>query len=169
MRWGSKWRVGLSGWGAWQIAARYDVLSLSDSAFNNDANSRIEKFTGGCTNTRLGVNARTAPRPDLPVPGRPDDGEVGADPARIAQCGEQESWVFGVNWYLNDHTRIMFNYIHQELSGYPTTNNRDTNNTPGLECVSGTAGAAGTPACRGPKGFDGADIDAFGMRVQYDW
>ena len=114
---------GFKGWGAWQIAGRYDFLSLSDSAFNDDAFTRIAKWTGGCANTRLGVNRLTAPKPTtLP----PDDGEVGADPARIAQCGEQESWVFGVNWYLNDHTRIMFNYIHQELSGYPVTNDRDS-------------------------------------------
>ena len=114
--------VRLEGWGAWQIAARYDVLNLSDSAFNDDAFTRIEKLTGGCANTGSALIGYGA-EPDT---GPPNDGEVGADPARIAQCGQQESWVFGVNWYLNDHTRIMFNYIHQELSGYPTTNDGDT-------------------------------------------
>jgi hypothetical protein len=156
---------GFRGWGAWQIAGRYDFLSLSDASFNN-ADSVIEKFTGGCANTRLGVNVATVPDPSLPPP---NDGEVGADPARIAQCGEQESWIFGLNWYLNDNTRIMFNYIHQELSGFPVTNDRDSNNTPGLVCTGGTGGTAGTPACRGPKGFDDATIEAFGMRVQYDF
>ena len=27
-----------------------------------------------------------------------------------AQCGEMRTWIVGVNWYLNDYVRMMFNY-----------------------------------------------------------
>ena len=128
VRWG---RGG--GWGAWQIAGRYDVLDLSDTAFNN---------AGGCRNTALypGVNATPSSNPPN---------------ASIAQCGEQETWLIGVNWYLNDYTRIMFNYTQSELSGYPTT-------------VLPTA-TAQFPAGTSVAGFDGATIKGFGTRVHVDW
>ena len=29
--------------------------------------------------------------------------------------GEMENVTFGVNWYLNDYSRMMFNYIHSDL------------------------------------------------------
>ena len=25
-------------------------------------------------------------------------------------CGNQNTWLMGVNWWLNDHTRFMFNF-----------------------------------------------------------
>ena len=53
------------GHGAWQLVARYDVLSLTDNA----------ETIVTCTT-----------------------------------CGEQKTWQVGVNWWLNDHTRVMFNY-----------------------------------------------------------
>ena len=39
----------------------------------------------------------------------------------VAECGEMKTWVIGVNWYLNDYVRLMFNYAQSDLSGYPTT------------------------------------------------
>jgi phosphate-selective porin OprO and OprP len=130
------WSKG-SGWGAWQIAARYDVINLSDNAFNNA--SGVSGFTGGCTNTTVGLNTNT-----------------GNFPARIAQCGEQETWLVGVNWYLNDYVKLMFNYTQSELSGYPVTLNLPAEQTT-------------YPAGSDVKGFDGATIRGFGMRAHVDW
>jgi phosphate-selective porin OprO/OprP len=128
VRWG-----GGGGWGAWQIAGRYDVLDLSDTAFNN---------AGGCRNTTLYPGVKATPS------GSPPN-------ASIAQCGEQETWLIGLNWYLNDYTRIMFNYTQSELSGYPIT-------------FLPTA-TAQFPAGTSVAGFDGATIKGFGTRVHVDW
>jgi hypothetical protein len=85
---------------------------------------------------------------------------VNANPARIAQCGDQETWIIGLNWYLNDYRRIMFNYMQTELSNYPTTFiAAGSNNTPGLNEPGGVF----------VKGFDNATLRDFGTRVQYDW
>ncbi|MAU40704.1 MAG: hypothetical protein CMF31_03690 [Kordiimonas sp.] len=32
-------------------------------------------------------------------------------------CGEQESWIFGANWHLNNYTRIMANYSFTDVDG----------------------------------------------------
>jgi phosphate-selective porin OprO/OprP len=124
-----------SGWGAWQLAARYDVIDLSDTAFNN---------AGGCRNTALypGVNATGTPTPPAN--------------ASIAQCGEQTTWLVGVNWYLNDYVRLFFNYTESELSSYPIT-------------TIGSAGTAQYPAGTKVSGFDDAKIRGFGMRAHVDW
>jgi len=63
---------GSGGWGAWQIAGRYDVVDLSDQA----------AAISGCT-----------------------------------ACGEQKTWLIGVNWYLNDYTRLMLNVNQSEIKG----------------------------------------------------
>ncbi|ODA66164.1 Porin P precursor [Methyloligella halotolerans] len=63
---------GSGGWGAWQVAGRYDVVDLSDQS----------TAIAGCTG-----------------------------------CGEQETWLIGVNWYLNDYTRLMFNVNQSEING----------------------------------------------------
>ena len=34
-----------------------------------------------------------------------------------AECGEQKTWIFGVNWWLNDYTRLTFNYAQSDISG----------------------------------------------------
>ncbi|WP_045365566.1 OprO/OprP family phosphate-selective porin [Methyloceanibacter caenitepidi] len=65
------------GWGAWQIAGRYDVLDLSDQAAAIAA--------GGVVS--------------------------------CAACGEQKTWLVGVNWYLNDYTRLMLNVNQSEIAG----------------------------------------------------
>lgn len=127
------WSKG-SGWGAWQIAGRYDVIDLSDDAFNN---------AGGCPNTALypGVNATGSPTPPAN--------------ASIAQCGEQKTWLVGVNWYLNDYVKLMFNYTESDLSGYPVT--------------ALTPATAQFPANTKVSGFDDAKIRGFGMRAHIDW
>ena len=136
------WSKG-GGWGAWQIAGRYDVLDLSDEAFNT-AFPSASNFTGGCANTRLGANSITAPA-----------SAGAANPIRIAQCGEQETWIIGVNWYLNDYVKLMFNYTQSDLSGYPVT--------------TVTANTSGVPTGTKVSGFDGATIRGFGMRAHVDW
>ncbi len=85
------------GHGAWQIVARYDVLSLTDNA----------ETIVTCTT-----------------------------------CGEQKTWQLGVNWWLNDHTRVMFNYGQSAIAGgFLDGNNLN----------------------------DGADIKGAGTRLQIDW
>jgi len=68
--------VNEGGPGAWQIAARYDVIDLSDQAAAIAA--------GGIVS--------------------------------CAECGEQKTWIFGVNWWLNDYTRLTFNYAQSDIS-----------------------------------------------------
>ena len=47
------WSKG-GGWGAWQLAARYDVLDLTDQAVSNASSPPGNRgYTGGCTNTTL--------------------------------------------------------------------------------------------------------------------
>ena len=69
-----------------------------------------------------------------------------------------KTWVVGVNWWMTDYMRLMFQYSQSDLSGYPTT------------LVSGTS--ASTPVQGGGtlvNGFDNATIRGFGMRMQVDW
>jgi phosphate-selective porin OprO and OprP len=90
---------GKGGWGALQLVGKYDVLDMSDTAFNN---------AGGCRNTQLypGISP-TAAGPLTAV--------------SIAQCGEMKTWVAGVNWWMTPYMRLMFNYAESDLSAYPTT------------------------------------------------
>jgi phosphate-selective porin OprO/OprP len=69
--------VNEGGPGAWQIAARYDVIDLSNQAAAIAA--------GGIVS--------------------------------CAECGEQKTWIFGVNWWLNDYTRLTVNYAQSDISG----------------------------------------------------
>ncbi len=80
------------GFGAWQVAARYDVIDLSD-----------ENVFGG----------------------------------------KQKTWIVGVNWHLNDYSRIMMNYSKSDISD------------------------AFNVAANGADGEN--DVDAFGIRFQVDW
>jgi phosphate-selective porin OprO and OprP len=57
-------------------------------------------------------------------------------------CGEQKTWQVGVNWWLNDNTRIMFNYGQSAIAGGFLAGNNVN---------------------------DGADIKGFGTRLQIDW
>ena len=102
------------GWGAWQIAARYDVIELSDKA------------------TTFGV-------PD-PV-----------DPADFlfacSQCGDQNTWMAVVNWWLNDYTGLQFQYGESDIEGGPLL-------------LSNGASA---------NRDNGANIKGFGTRMRYYW
>jgi phosphate-selective porin OprO/OprP len=98
------WGNGQGGWGAWQIAGRYDVVNLADE------NSVIS------------------------------DCEF---------CGDQETWLFGLNWYINDYTRFMLNVTQSKIEG--------GNN--------GFAKGSGLGFNRN----DGAEATGVGVRAQVDW
>jgi len=57
-------------------------------------------------------------------------------------CGNQNTWLIGVNWWLNDYTRLMFDYNQSTITG-------------GLS--------------NGANINDGAKIKGFGTRAQVDW
>lgn len=124
---------GSGGWGALQLVGKYDVLDQSDSAFNN---------AGACPTTRLfpGVNATTA----------------GSPPALVANsiplCGDMKTWSVGVNWWMTEYMRLMFQYSESELSNYPIFVAANAGLPPGTNNV-----------------FDGAHIRGFGMRMHVDW
>ena len=89
--------VNEGGHGAWQLAAKYDVLDLNDNA----------TLIPTCT-----------------------------------MCGQQNTWLIGVNWWLNDHTRLMFDYNHSTIDG---------------------------GFLAGANVNDDATIQGFGTRAQVDW
>ena len=129
-----RWNEG-TGWGAVELVGKYDVVDLSDKAFND---------AGGCPTTRL--------YPGLASTGSGASATIGAP--SLGLCGEQRTWIIGVNWYLNDYVRLLFDYSESDLSGYPLTTITATN----------TSFAPGTYA-----GFDDAKVRGFGMRAQVDW
>jgi phosphate-selective porin OprO/OprP len=108
------WSKG-GGWGAWQLAFRYDVVDLTDKAI-----------------TLQGNTAGTSPQPTS---------------VNCTNCGEQNTWIVGVNWWLNDYSRIQFQYGESDVEG-------------GALLL-----ANGTSANRN----DGATIKGFGTRFQVDW
>jgi phosphate-selective porin OprO and OprP len=94
VRWGEH-----GGWGALQIVAKYNVLDLSDNAFN---------AAGGCRNTQL-------------YPGLSASSTVTLIAPSIGLCGEMKTWTVGANWYLNEYVRLMFDYSESDLGDYPVT------------------------------------------------
>ena len=108
------WGQGGGGWGAWQIAGRYDVIDLSDK------NNAVVGFAG---NTGSGFQA-------------------------CQYCGNQGTWLIGVNWWLNDYTRLALNMTQSEITGGNPLNATSTG---------------------GANKNDGATIKGFGMRAQVDW
>jgi phosphate-selective porin OprO/OprP len=99
------------GWGAWQIAGRYDVIDLRDK-----------------NNVLVGFNS---------------DGDI----VPCSFCGEQSTWLIGVNWYWNDYTRFMLNVTQSEIKG----------------------GNGGNPPTAGFNRNNGAETTGVGLRAQIDW
>lgn len=71
---------GSGGWGAWQLAGKYDVIDLSDGA--------------------AAINASGAPNAVM-----------------CEECGEQKTWLIGLNWWLTDYTALKFNVTQSEIEG----------------------------------------------------
>jgi phosphate-selective porin OprO and OprP len=87
---------GHGGLGAWQLAGRYDVLDLSDDAFSCPITVQLYPQTPAAS---------------------------AGGPPSVPMCGEQETWQIGLNWYLNDYARLMFNYGESEITGLYDFNN----------------------------------------------
>ena len=122
---------GSGGWGALQVVGKFDVLDQSDSAFNN---------AGGCQTTRL-------------FPGSvPNANNDQLNPNRIPLCGEMETWSIGLNWWMTEYMRLMFQYSESDLSDYPFFVAQNQDLPPGKN-----------------NGFDNATIKGFGMRMHVDW
>ena len=96
------------GWGAWELAFRYDYVDLNDGehSFAPDG-------------TFLGTRG-----------------------------GEQETYTAGLNWYVNDYIRFMFNWIHADIDRIGTNN----------DCATG----ANCPS-------SGDVFDVYAMRAQVKW
>jgi phosphate-selective porin OprO/OprP len=124
---------GSGGWGGLQLVGKYDVLEQSDQAFND---------AGGCRNTRL--------YPGLSSTGSGDSATLAAN--SIPLCGDMKTWVVGVNWWMTDYMRLMFQYSESDLSGYPFSIPSNPDLPPGQN-----------------NGFDGSTWRGFGMRAQVDW
>src|SRR5262245_41216451 len=142
------------GWGALQLVGKYDVLDQSDDAsFDRGVNPVSSSFTGACANTRLfpGLSAGSTSSG-----GSPQAPTLVAE--SVALCGEMKTWVVGVNWWMTEYMRLMFQYSESELSGYPQTT--ISTNSAGVSVQNGGATVAG---------FDGATIRGFGMRMHVDW
>ena len=73
------------GWGAWEIAGRYDTLDLGSDASLLDA--------------------------------------AGAD---CDECGDQGTWLIGLNWYPTAYTRLMFNVVSSDIGGVFNDNDNAT-------------------------------------------
>lgn len=83
--------ISKGGAGAIQIVGRYEYLDLSD-----------DDLVGGPTNN-FATGATS----------------LAALNARLGRGGTQSSYLFGVNWYLNDYLRLMLNYGRIEVEGGP--------------------------------------------------
>jgi phosphate-selective porin OprO and OprP len=132
------------GWGGLEIVGKYDVINMSDSAFNNAFNAN-SGFVGGCPTTQL--------FPGLSSTGSGTTATLAAP--KIGQCGDMTTWIIAANWWLNDHVRLAFDYSQSDLGNYPIT----------------TITATNTTVPKGTKiaGFDDATTRGFAMRAQVDW
>src|SRR5262245_4481154 len=142
---------GSGGWGALQIVGKYDVLEMGDvghlvdAGFQNTTPANLQ-FVGACGLTNLfpGVGPQN--------PG----GGVGIrdHPVRLDECGDMKTWVVGVNWWMTEYMRLMFQYSQSDLSDFVRTPAEPGTNT---------------ELRRAQNGFDDATIKGFGMRMQVDW
>ncbi len=83
--------LGKGGFGALQLALRYDFLDLADDAL----------IAGPTNNFTTGITS------------------LAALATRQGRGGTQSSYVIGLNWYPNDYVRVMINYGRVEVEGGP--------------------------------------------------
>src|SRR5262245_22599045 len=145
---------GSGGWGALQIVGKYDVLEMGDVGHLVDAgfqgSSSTLNFVGACGLTNLfpGVSAVD------------DGGPNGFDnraTGKLAECGDMKTWVVGVNWWMTEYMRLMFQYSQSDLSDFVRTPANTEN------------GGTGTNLRNAQNGFDDGTFRGFGMRMQVDW
>jgi hypothetical protein len=116
--------------GAPGLEASPSVLDQSDSGFNS---------ADGCPTTRL-------------FPGVVPSNAAALSPNSIPLCGAMQTWVVGVNWWMTEYVRLMFQYSESHLSDYPFFIPANLDLPPGKN-----------------NGFDGANIKGFEMRMHVDW
>jgi len=63
-----------------------------------------------------------------------------------------ETWSIGLNWWMTEYMRLMFQYSESDLSDYPFFVAQNQDLPPGKN-----------------YGFDNATIKGFGMRMHVDW
>jgi len=80
-----------TGWGAWELVARYSELSVDDKAFNP---------FGAATNPTLKAQAQARSY---------------ADPRSAAR--KASAWATGINWYLNRNLKIALDYERTSFDG----------------------------------------------------
>lgn len=91
------------GWGAWELVARYSRIDLDEDTFKN----RNGQYAG--ENLVSAANSAYA------------DGTLSAESA--------QTWTLGVNWYLNQNTRVALNYLQTSFDGGASSNNATANST----------------------------------------
>jgi len=84
------------GWGAWELVARYSEINLDNDTFTNENGDKAAEFGAGSAAAAAKTSAY-------------------ADATRSAKSAK--SWTAGVNWYLNQNTKIQLNYEHTSFEG----------------------------------------------------
>ncbi len=116
--------------GSFHGAAEYGFLNAKDAGTNGgNANfgggyAEVGYFlTGESRTLKLDKGAWDRPKVNNPV----NEGGMGAvsvnarfDTLDLSDNGiaggKQDTWILGINWYLNRHTRVMANYSHSNIS-----------------------------------------------------
>ena len=103
---------GSGGWGAWQLVGKYDVLDMGDVGTLVPAG-----FQGGTALNFVGACGLTSLYPQGGTPNTVISGQTG----KLAECGEMKTWSVGVNWWMTEYMRLMFQYGELDLSDFVTT------------------------------------------------
>ena len=77
------------------------MLDQSDTAFNNAGGCRLTRLYPGLSATTSGTASHSLAANQIPL------------------CGEMDTWVVGVNWWMTEYMRLMFQYSDSDLSNYP--------------------------------------------------
>ncbi len=83
--------INKSGWGAWELVARYSEIKLDEDTFKNKSGTSFSNSTAA------------------------DSDSAYADASQSAKSAK--TWTAGVNWYLNQNAKIALNYEHTKFEG----------------------------------------------------